>query len=249
MGFLKIDNKVIEGITIDFWNSIAEDPEYVSRLEERAKAAHEYLTGLGFDFSLTELNGLFNEFSAEWGYKWSVTQYTPGPLECAAHIINGLRVKLKPAQVEELAKTIEVVILEMPPEQVEGSVEAIKKLHTHLPLAVVCDTGVSGPKMIDELLSRWGILNLLDARIYSLEVGVSKPSAVMFRSALDKMGVPVNRSLHIGDLEHTDIKGSKELGMMAIRFDGVSSTIEQTKNSRADYVVNSWAEILELFNL
>ncbi len=97
--------------------------------------------------------------------------------------------------------------------------------------------------MVDELLRRWNLFNHIDDRIYSLQVGVSKPNAVIFKAALNALGdIQPNRALHIGDLEETDVKGAKDSGMFAVRFDWKKCKEEHNKKSKADLVVESWEE-------
>ena len=99
--------------------------------------------------------------------------------------------------------------------------------------------------MLDKLLERWGILEMFETRVYSQDIGVSKPNAVMFRTALEEMDIPASRALHIGDLEDTDIKGAKDAGMLTIRFDGNHSE-KRSIPSKANLVVRSWEEILRV---
>ncbi|MDP8208511.1 MAG: HAD family hydrolase [Candidatus Electryonea clarkiae] len=240
----KFQGNVIEGITIDFWNSIADDNNYELRTQKRAEITHKWLISHDYHVKTEEIAALFDSFTTDWYQQWRKTQFTLGPLDCVAQILKGLKIKLRPSLVEELATIIEEVVLDFPPKLIDGVVDAIARLHDDLLLGIICDTAISGPHSINALLKDWGISRFIDVRAYSLDVGVSKPNSVIYRNALDQMVVDPNRAIHFGDLEETDVKGAKDFGMFAVRFDGCKGDRERKKRTRADMIVESWEEFM-----
>ncbi len=65
---VKFQGHVIECITVDFWNTIASDRDFVSRLEERATAAQKWFADIGHDIGMDVMRKLFDDFSEEWSY-------------------------------------------------------------------------------------------------------------------------------------------------------------------------------------
>jgi HAD superfamily hydrolase (TIGR01549 family) len=55
--------------------------------------------------------------------------------------------------------------------------------------------------------------------IISAEVGSEKPDPGIFRTALDRMGVPPERALHVGDFYEIDVLGARGVGIPAILLD------------------------------
>ena len=107
--------------------------------------------------------------------------------------------------------------------------------------ALVCDTGYSPGPVVRQFLARAGLLENLEAQIFSDEVGVPKPEPAIFHAALRALGAGTTESVHVGDLKRTDVAGARSLGMRTVR-------IRQTHDdasplSEADCVVDSHADL------
>jgi putative hydrolase of the HAD superfamily len=77
---------------------------------------------------------------------------------------------------------------------VEGAREAIERLRARgLALAVVSNWDVSLHERLDHL----GI-----PVVTSADAGVRKPDPAVFRLALERLGLPASRTLHVGDTDH-----------------------------------------------
>jgi putative hydrolase of the HAD superfamily len=57
----------------------------------------------------------------------------------------------------------------------------------------------------------------LDAVVFSSEVGVRKPRPEIFRAALDKLDVPAERVLFVGDRLYADVRGARDVGMRTVQ--------------------------------
>ena len=79
--------------------------------------------------------------------------------------------------------------------------------------------------------------------VFSDEVGVAKPQAMVFETAARGLGVNTEELLHIGDLEPTDIEGAKAVGATAILFAGDNA--RYVHKTRADYTFLSWRAFLD----
>jgi putative hydrolase of the HAD superfamily len=80
---------------------------------------------------------------------------------------------------------------------------------------------VSNVSLIPELmradLERLGLAPLLDASVFSSEVGVRKPDPRIFRQALDRMGVDSAAAVFVGDRLYDDVGGAQAVGMRAVQ--------------------------------
>jgi HAD superfamily hydrolase (TIGR01509 family) len=94
-------------------------------------------------------------------------------------------------------------------EPIAGAVETLEILTARgLALAVVANWEVS----LRDHLRRLGLDRRLAAVVISAEVGVAKPDPLLFRAALDQLGVRPERSLHVGD-DAIDEQGALAAGM------------------------------------
>jgi HAD superfamily hydrolase (TIGR01509 family) len=90
-------------------------------------------------------------------------------------------------------------------EPLPGAVAAVERLRAHgLALAVVSNWDETLPERLDV----FGIGTIVS----SAEVGVPKPDPAIFRLALDLLGVPAERALHVGD-SAADEQGARAAGM------------------------------------
>jgi HAD superfamily hydrolase (TIGR01509 family) len=68
-------------------------------------------------------------------------------------------------------------------------------------------------------IADWGLADLLEFVVDSRIVGVEKPDPRIFRIALDRLGVPAERALYVGDIRSVDEAGSRAAGMAFVLID------------------------------
>jgi putative hydrolase of the HAD superfamily len=93
-------------------------------------------------------------------------------------------------------------------EPLPGAVEAVERLRSlGLALAVVSNWDETLP----ERIGHFGV----EVVVSSAEVGVAKPDPALFRLALERLGVPAARALHVGDSPE-DEQGARAAGMQFV---------------------------------
>lgn len=65
-------------------------------------------------------------------------------------------------------------------------------------------------------LARDGLLDLLDARVYTSDLDVVKPHEGAFRALLDAVGVDAREAVFVGDRLWDDVHGAARLGMRTV---------------------------------
>lgn len=65
-------------------------------------------------------------------------------------------------------------------------------------------------------LERDGVLDLIDARVYTSDLEHTKPHPEAFRAVLAELGAAPDRSVFVGDRPVDDISGAKGVGMRAV---------------------------------
>lgn len=103
---------------------------------------------------------------------------------------------------------------------IPGAEEAVRELHRlGFPLVMIAD----GYRASFERVYRDnGMGKLFSARIYSEDVGVSKPDRRMFEAALQAMGLtPADfpRMIMVGNNLARDVKGANRMGMISVHID------------------------------
>jgi putative hydrolase of the HAD superfamily len=127
--------------------------------------------------------------------------------ECAGVLERELDVVAGERMLEVLADAIVLrPFADVPP--------ALRQLDERgLALAVVSN----GDCSLSESLETAGLR--FDAVIDSATAGSAKPDPAIFRRALDRLGVPAGRTLHVGDDPVNDLEGARAAGIDAVLID------------------------------
>lgn len=82
-------------------------------------------------------------------------------------------------------------------------------------LGLVSNWDASGP----DVLARVGLDRLMETSLFSALEGVAKPDPEIFRRAADRLGVPADRILYVGDNYHDDAPGALAAGCRFLLID------------------------------
>jgi len=93
----------------------------------------------------------------------------------------------------------------------EDTVDVLKELSKHFKLGIISDTW---PSIIDQL-KHFGIEHYFSSFTYSYELGVFKPSELMFLDALKKSGCKAEETVFIDDILK-NLKGANKAGITPI---------------------------------
>jgi putative hydrolase of the HAD superfamily len=102
---------------------------------------------------------------------------------------------------------------------IEGMGDLIRSLKARgYRLGIVADAGIS---TVPNILQQHGIYDCFDAFAISQQVGVEKPDARMFETALKALNVSppeYSRVMMVGNRLDRDVRGANNLGLMSIHF-------------------------------
>lgn len=80
----------------------------------------------------------------------------------------------------------------------------------------VCSNAPFPPEMLRRQVDANGVGELMDAVLFSSQVGKRKPAPEIYRAALDAVGVRAERALFVGDRVREDYDGPLAMGMRAV---------------------------------
>ncbi|HKW59291.1 MAG TPA: HAD family hydrolase [Candidatus Dormibacteraeota bacterium] len=106
----------------------------------------------------------------------------------------------------------------------------------------VCSNAPFPPQMMRRQLRTNGIAELVDAIVFSSEVGKRKPAPELYRAALDAIRATPERTLFVGDRVREDYEGPVALGMRAV----VVTAHAEDEPRDGIPTIASLAELLEL---
>ena len=217
----------IEAVTFDFWNTLV----YELRGELRSRRVESWAGLLeegGFALERVELEAVYDGAWDAYVESWQANEQFQAA-QAAEHIIENLGFSV-PAEVRHaLIEAFGRVGAEAELHLAEGVEDALRALKAAgLKLGIICDVGFTPSSTLRDHLIRHGVLPLFDHWSFSDEVGAYKPSPAIFRHALDGLGDPApERVAHVGDIRRTDVAGALAMGMVAVRYTGISDDVSQ----------------------
>lgn len=227
----------VKVITFDFWNTLFIHPEEEKRKLQELR--REFIIE-ATNIEREEVSTVFDEVSLVFDKILRQAYQSFTTEDFVSEILKRLRVSLPRKEFTRVVKSIEEAILQFPPLPVEHLHFTIQTLSENYKLGIVSNTGLSPGRVLREIIKREGLLRYFKSFSFSNETGIVKPNPEAFRKILRELDVRPEESVHIGDLERTDIKGAKKIGMKAILFN------KDNKETEADHVVDSFDKLLKI---
>ncbi len=118
--------------------------------------------------------------------------------------------------------------------------ELLLKLKANYPMAIV--SNFDDVKTVQNVLARDGITDLFKTVVISAEVGLRKPRKEVFLAASDRLKIPHEEILFVGDSWTHDIEGAKKIGMDTAWINP-DHLPPPTKAIQTDYVLSDLSEL------
>ena len=232
----------LDAVTFDYWNTLVwEERGHMRGLRIEAWAG--LLEEAGFACERSMLDAVFDQSWSRYVEHWTTNQQYQS-VAAAEEMLERLGFAV-PANVRhELVEAFTTVGARATLHLTEGIEACLRALKgAGLKLGIICDVGMTSSTLLRAHLDNAGVLELFDHWSFSDEVGHYKPSPTIFEHALAGLGgVEPQRAAHVGDIRRTDIAGAKAMGMVAVRYTGISDDDTQT-TPEGDIVLASHAEL------
>lgn len=233
----------LRAVTFDCWQTLLRDRHFERARALRAEALVEVASGRGVALAAEAAAEVIHAAHAHHVELWT-RGVGSGSREIAGWAL-GIAGIEDPALTETLGHRFEEAGLAGDVEALAGAGETLAELaRRDIRIALVCDTGFSGGRVVRRFLARVGLLDALEVQVFSDEVGVPKPHRRMFEAALRPLGVAPGEAVHVGDLRPTDVAGGRGFGMGTVRLRAAHD--DRSEHPEADAVADSHAQLLEL---
>ena len=237
-----------DAITFDFWDTLVRADTAATRLQRRLAIA-EVLLSYGLPVDHDDIDAAFDEawkrFDASWGDGEQFTGHHAAEtvLDVLGHTddehvrIGVIDAYLSAPRTMQLDLTDNLV----------PTLQTLKD--AGLRVGIVCDVGLTPSTVLRDYLEGHGILSMFDHWSFSDEVGIYKPHPEIFEHALAGLGgIDPTRAAHIGDLRRTDIAGAKGMGMLSLRYRGVTDD-DPDHGPEGDIVIDDHGDLPEALGL
>jgi putative hydrolase of the HAD superfamily len=95
-------------------------------------------------------------------------------------------------------------------------------------------------------LEKLGIARFFDTVVIAGELGVAKPDPLIFHTACARLGVPVEATVHVGDLLDADAIGARDAGLHGVWLDRSVTACHDVRARPGVHVIESLADLPEL---
>ena len=106
----------------------------------------------------------------------------------------------------------------------------------------------SSSKPYVRALRRLGVLEFLDAAVFSQDIEIRKPDPRIFRHLLQKIRVEPARAVHVGDQRTRDVQGATAAGMAAVLVDPGLHPMDRGDAPQPEHTVCCLRELVDLFS-
>jgi putative hydrolase of the HAD superfamily len=233
---------MIETITFDLWNTLFQDKSYSkSRIDYITEFLKKKSKNLDRNFVKNCYDFIFQYYEVEEINEIYPHIYTIDRIE---KLENCLKIILSENEKNEILIEIENAMLEDPPSLKIGARQTLEELNQKYKIGLISNTGISPGKVIKKVMEKYDILKYFKITIFSDEVGYYKPTKILFHKVLNYLESRPEKSIHVGDLLNTDIKGAKDCGMMSIWLNDINQ--ERIPNIIPDFEIKKIKEIIDI---
>jgi putative hydrolase of the HAD superfamily len=236
-------------VNFDFWSTLYFEDE--SNIDKSNKKRASYINDLALKYGkiLTEeaiLEAIKFEQRAFYEV-WLNEHKTILPETRLKMCLNRLTLNISDEDFKTLSEQVENIFFDYPP-LITVNVKKVLEYLTNngITLGIISDTGYTKGVLLKKLMEKEGILKYFNIFSFSDETGVAKPQPKAFEAIFDNVNISPQDSLHIGDVEKTDIKGACNFGMYACLYTGVrNELILNNFNTASHFQIADWLELLE----
>lgn len=237
---------MLRAVTFDLWSTLLADNErqlYPARCDIMSRM----LANAGCSVDPADLDEAFDECWKHFKVRWRKRHVTMSAANMVARISSRFCPRVPDETFRGAVEEMETLSLSVPPALVEGTMETLEALFAMDPpmkMAIISDTGFTPGRIVRKVLENLGISRFFSHMVFSDEIGKAKPVKGNFIEALEALGVAAHEAAHVGDIEETDVRGSRGAGMTSVLFTGGKMRVYG--RSEADFIIPSLSLVCDI---
>ncbi len=157
--------------------------------------------------------------------------------------------KLSPPEVSQIADDLEKAFIGVDADTavpMPGAIDMLKALKEKGIKVAVISNHPFKTRSVEDLLQKYGLLKYIDTVVVSSEAGFLKspndPNATIFRTALEKLGLPPESVIHTGDNAEADQASPGHIGLKGIVYDNPFATQKTIQHLRQNPKTKEYRE-------
>lgn len=236
-----------DAVTFDFWDTLVRADRAATRVQQRL-AIVDVLASHDLTVEHDDIDAAFDEAWRRFDQSWGTGRQFTGrdAAETVLDLLGHTDRTVRDGVIDAYLTAPRSMRLDL----TDNLVPTLRVLRdAGVRIGIVCDVGLTPSPVLRGYLEDHGILDLFDHWSFSDEVGVYKPQREIFEHALAGLGgIDPTRAAHIGDLRRTDVAGSRAMGMLALRYRGVTDD-DPANGPEGDVVIDDHAQLPDMLGL
>src|SRR3990172_4779801 len=200
---------MIEGVTFDWWNTIAVTTADQDRRLRELRIERLLKAVAGLPVTDEDLLRAYDRQTALLQEDWARNVDLHPEQQIAVFLKFAGLDGGDPALARAVAEAFGGALLEIPPAlfpHIAETLEALKR--EGVAVGIVSNTGRTWGRYLRQVQDRLGIGRFFDVRVFSDEAGVRKPQPDIFSAAPPGLGLPPERGVPLGDDVAPDLPGA-----------------------------------------
>ncbi len=232
----------LRAVTLDLWGTLIDSRDPIGKIERRREMLLTAIRSAGHACELEQLRAGFRAARRVIDEGIALDNRDVGPEGRWQELMHQLKIPGESVPFSAVVAAYEELTLEYLPKLLDGVAATVQRLAGKYQLALICNTGYTGGRVLRQVLARHGLIGYFETLTFSNEHGWLKPDPKIFHHTLGELGVPPEHALHIGDTEDMDIAGARAAGMYSARYLPEGDN-DGAITSHADLLFFDWSEL------
>lgn len=237
----------LRAVTLDLWGTLIDSRDPIGKIERRREMLLATIRAAGHTCELEQLRAGFRAARRVIDEGIARDRRDVGPPGRWAELMRQLGFPPESVPFEQVTAAYEELTLEFLPQLLDGVEAAVEQLAGRYQLALICNTGYTGGRVLRQVLARHGLIGYFEELTFSNEHGWLKPDPKIFLHTLAALGVPPEQAVHVGDTEEMDIAGARAAGLYSARYLPEGDN-DGAITSAADLLFFDWSEFYDLID-
>ncbi|MGE3913846.1 MAG: HAD family hydrolase, partial [Chloroflexota bacterium] len=191
----------IQAVTLDLWGTLIESRDPIGKIERRRQMLLTAIREAGYPLEVEQLRAGFRGARRVIDEGIARDRRDMGPPARWQELMRQLNIPPESVPFERVMPAYEELTLEYLPRLLDGVAEAVATLAGKYKLALICNTGYTGGRVLRQVLERHGLVRYFQTLTFSNEHGWLKPDPKIFQHTLAHLDVAPEHAIHIGDTE------------------------------------------------
>ncbi|HLE55263.1 MAG TPA: HAD-IA family hydrolase [Thermoplasmata archaeon] len=239
---------MIEGVTFDWWHTVAETPwpDWDDRMKVlRIETIQKALEGEGVVVSREDLARAYERHTELLVSSWRKLVDLTAEEQVQAFLgfagVDGYGDGLLVPVERAFGRALETSLPVLYPHLAQTLAHLRKAGYR---IGLVSNTGRTWGRYLRPIQDELGIGKYFDVRVFSDEIRARKPDRRIFDRALERLHLEPEEVVHIGDDVEADVAGAKGTGMRAVWFN--TGFWPEARTDRADAEIRDHKELPEV---